>query len=222
MAWFRHDRSEKKRSHVFSMGAARPLAPEFREVPSPQPHVQIWSRDQAHLPPLYLYTLWCFLVKIRQNASLIHFHFILGPKLGSGLPNTCLFSWIFSVKFFVEYLRPHLKTQGKFPSSFDVFCGVLIPPFLLGNVVMNIPITNHLTTLIDRAFATWMSILPYIDHSKFLTILINQICEMLRSMCQLVATLSNVTSTTKCILQWQRLLFLQFDNLLVSKVWIVC
>ena len=68
-----------------------------------------------------------FLVKIRQNASLIHFPFILGPTLGSGLPNTRLFSWIFSVKFFVEYLRPHLRTQGQFPNN--VFCVVLILPF---------------------------------------------------------------------------------------------
>ena len=75
MAWFRHDRSEKKRSHVFSMGAARPLAPEFREVPSPQPHVQIWSRDQAHLPPLYLYTLWVY--RLVSHVRLDGFHDLL-------------------------------------------------------------------------------------------------------------------------------------------------
>ena len=103
-----------------------------------------------HIAPLCIHfvCMLCFLVKIRISASLIHFHFILGPKLGSGLPNTCLFSWTFSVKFFVEYLRPHLRTQGQFPNN--VFCGVLILPFPLGNVVINIslfccilPITYH-------------------------------------------------------------------------------
>ena len=134
----------------------------------------------------------------------------LGPKSGSGLPNTCLFSWIFSVKYFVEYLRPHLRTQGQFQNN--VFCGVLILPFPLGcreHLFILLYFTYYipLDLLIDRAFAAWISILPFIDHSRFLTILIVIITKHVNRWgpC-VIPTLSNVTSTTKCILQWLILL----------------
>ena len=147
----------------------------------------------------------------------------LGPKSGSGLPNTSLFSWIFSVKYFGEYLRPHLRTQGQFPNNVFLFCVVMILPFAQGMLPLTLVYFIALYLLPTIRLTNWLCFCNMNEYSSFdrpQQILDNsyqsQTCEMLRFMCTI--TLSNGTSTTKCILQWLRLLLLQFNSLLVSKV----
>ena len=175
----------------------------------------------------FVCVLCCVVLLIRQNVGLTYLPFILGPKSGSRLFNTYLFSWVFSVKFFVECVRPHSKASFQ-TMCFEVFWFCLFPYRMLPmswNFIYSLYYTYYylpFDLLIDCGFAIWISTLPFIDHSRFLTILMIANLVKCWGPCQCVTPiLSNAAFTTKCILQWLRLLLLQFDSFLVSNVWIL-